>query len=71
MIYNVLEFVKNEIKNKNIVGKEINFDFSEKNEDDDYHNIILFENIKMLRKKITLMKLIYILLMKIYYFYCI
>jgi hypothetical protein len=44
LIYNVSEFVKNEIKNKNIVGKEINFDFSVKNEE--HNNIILFENIK-------------------------
>ena len=42
LIYNTFEFIKNEIKNKNIVGKELKFDFST----DEYNNIIMFEKIK-------------------------
>ena len=40
---NVFEFIKNEIKNKNIKNKEINFDFSDEN--NNINNIILFEKI--------------------------
>ena len=53
LIFNVFEFVKNEIKNKNIVGKELKFDFSssdENNNNGEYNNIILFENIKDVQK---------------------
>ena len=53
LIFNVFEFVKNEIKNKNIIGKELKFDFSssdENNNNGEYNNIILFENIKDVQK---------------------
>ena len=42
LIYNTFEFIKNEIKNKNIVGKELKFDFST----DEYNNIIILEKMK-------------------------
>ena len=51
LIFNIFEFVKNDIKNKNIVGKEIKFDFSIDYEiNGEYNNIILFENIKNVEK---------------------
>ena len=54
LIYNIFEFVKNEIKNKNIVGKELKFDFTtnEANEEksEEYNNIVLFEKIKDIEK---------------------
>lgn len=53
LIFNTFEFVKKEINNKTIVGKELKFDFSlvDENKDKDkdsgdYHNIVLFENVK-------------------------
>ena len=46
LICNTFEFIKNEIKNKNIIGKELKIDFS----GDEYNNIILFEKIKEVEK---------------------
>ena len=48
LIFNTFEYIKNEINNKNIVGKELKFDFTinYENENGEYNNIILFEKIK-------------------------
>ena len=44
LIKNTFEFINNEIKNKTIKGKEINFDFSNNNNNEtNINNIILFE----------------------------
>ena len=52
LIYNIFEFIKNEIKNKTIVGKELKFDFTINDEDNkgEYNNIVLFEKIKDVQK---------------------
>ena len=52
LIYNIFEFIRNEIKNKTIVGKELKFDFTINDEDNngEYNNIVLFEKIKDVQK---------------------